>query len=226
MCATRSSPGNLVGADCNYGSGAAPCVYRFNHTFCSDNNWLFTGQNCMGIMSPDGNWIAYPSDWNMTLGCTDLTTTNCWSSWEAVAPNASGTAVTWTSDGASPPNVTVTMSNQFCPTAGVQYYWVSGAVQTYSCGTRAGTVALTGFAESWLNQTLTLGPNTANNWQCDNADSNAGTCNQFVVASVAGAPTNSGNTEPGTQKASPTACGGAPCQRTDIWISKISSAHQ
>ena len=51
--ATRSSPGNLVGADCNYGSGAAPCVYRFNHTFCSDNNWLFTGQNCMGIMSPD-----------------------------------------------------------------------------------------------------------------------------------------------------------------------------
>jgi len=224
--ATRSSPGNLVGADCNYGSGAAPCVYRFNHTFCSDNNWLFTGQNCMGIMSPDGNWIAYPSDWNMTLGCTDLTTTNCWSSWEAVAPNASGTAVTWTSDGASPPNVTVTMSNQFCPTAGVQYYWVSGAVQTYSCGTRAGTVALTGFAESWLNQTLTLGPNTANNWQCDNADSNAGTCNQFVVASVAGAPTNSGNTETGTQKASPTACGGAPCQRTDIWISKISSAHQ
>ena len=47
--------------------------------------------------------------------------------------------MTWTSDGASPPNVTVTMSNQFCPTAGRNTDWVSGAVQTYSCGTRAGT---------------------------------------------------------------------------------------
>jgi hypothetical protein len=105
---------------------------------------------------------------------------------------------------------------------------VSGAVQSISCGTRAGTVKLTGFAESWLNnQTLTLGPNTANSWGCDSSDSSAGNCNAFVLASVPGATLSSGGTESGTQKATPTECGnGVPCQRADVFIAKISSAHQ
>jgi hypothetical protein len=225
---TRSSPGNLIGADCNYSSGAAPCVYRLGHTFNTNDNWNFNGQNAIGTMSPDGNWLAFPTDWNKTLGCMDGTTTNCWSSWEATAPAANGTAVSWTSDGATPPNVTLTMTNSFCPTGGSQYYWVSGAVQTISCGTRAGTVLLTSFAESWLNnQTLTLAANTSNNWQCDGSDSNAGICNKFVLAAVTGAPANSSGTESGAQKVTPTPCGsGAPCQREDIWIAKISSAHQ
>lgn len=225
---SRSSPGNLVGADCNYGAGSTPCVYRLGHTFNTGDNWNFNGQNAIGRMSPDGNWLVFPSDWNKTLGCLDGASTNCWSSWEATAPAASGTNVSWTSDGASPPNVTIAMTNSFCPTGGTQYYWVNGAVQSFTCGTRAGTVRLTGFAESWLNdQTLTLGANTSNNWQCDSSDASAGTCNQFVLAGVTGAPANSSGTESGTEKATPTACGnGVPCQREDLWIAKISSAHQ
>ena len=225
---TRSSPGNLVGADCNYGSGAAPCVYRLGHTFNTDDNWNFNGQNAIGTMSPDGIWLAFPSDWNKTLGCMDGTTTNCWSSWEGTAPAASGTAVAWSSDGASPPNVTIAMTNSFCPVGGSQYYWVNGAVQTIACGTRAATVKLTGFAEAWLNnQTLTLGANASNSWQCDSTDSNAGVCGKFVLAGVTGAPANSSGTESGTQKVTPTPCGtGVPCQREDIWIAKIAAAHQ
>jgi hypothetical protein len=222
---TRSSPGNLVGADCNYGAGPAPCVYRVGHTFNTDDNWNFNGQNGIGNCSPDGNWCAWVSDWNKTLGCEDGTT-NCWSSWEATAPTANGTAVSWTSDASG--NVTISMPNQFCPTGGQQYWWVSGAVQSVACGTRAGTVKLTGFSESWLNnQTLTLGANTANNWGCDSTDSNAGNCNAFVLASVPGATLSSGGTETATQKATPTECGnGVPCQRADVFIAKISSAHQ
>ncbi len=225
---TRSSPGNPVGLDCNYGSGPAPCVYRLGHTFNSDDNWNFQGQNAIGTMSPDGNWLAFPSDWNRTLGCMDQTSTNCWSSWEATAPAANGSGVNWASDGATPPNVTIAMTNWFCSTGGSQYYWVNSAVQTIACGTRPGTVQLTGFAESWLNnQTLTLGANTSNNWQCDSSDASAGTCNKFVLAGVPGAPANSSGTESGTQKATPTSCGsGVPCQREDIWIAKIASAHQ
>ena len=77
------------------------------------------------------------------------------------------------------------------------------------------------------NQTLSLGANTSNNWQCDSSDANAGTCNKFVLAGVTGAPANSSGTESGAQKVTPTPCGtGVPCQREDIWIAKISSAHQ
>ena len=232
----RSSPGNLVGADCNYGSGPAPCVYRLGHTFNTGDNWNFNSQNAIGRMSPDGNWFFYPTDWNKVFGCMDLTTTNCWSSWQATAPTASGTATHWATDGAS--NVTVTMPNSFCPTGGLQYYCTGTSaqcnsnpatyIQSISCGTRAGTVKLTSFSESWLNNlTLNLGPNTANNWQCDSTDSNAGVCNKFVLSSVSGAPPNSSGTETGTQKATPTSCGtGVPCQRPDIVAAHISTAHQ
>ena len=227
--ATRSSAGNLVGADCVYDSSATPtpCVYRLGHTFCSGSNWLFDAQNCIGIMSPDGIWIAIPSDWNMTLGCMDGSTA-CLSSWQATAANASGTAVTWTSDGASPPNVTVNMPNSFCPTNGTQYWYVNGTgIESISCGPTAGTVTLSGFSESWLNQTLTLGPNTANNWNCDSTDTNAGACQAFVLAAVTGAPANGSGSETGTQKAVPPNCAsGVPCQRSDVFIYKITTAHQ
>lgn len=226
--AARSSPGNLVGADCNYGSGPAPCVYRLGHTFSTNSSWNFNAQNAIGNCGPLGDWCIFPSDWNLTLGCMDLTSTSCWSSWEASAPTASGTGVSWTSDGATPPNVTIEMTNSFCPTGGTQYYWISGAIQSIACGTRAGTVQLTGFAESWFNTpTLTLGPNTANNWQCDSSDANAGTCSKFVLAGVTGAPGNSSGTETGVQKAVPTACSnGVPCARADLWLAKVTSAHQ
>jgi len=217
----RSSPGVPIGLDCNYGAGPAPCVYRLGHTFNTDDNWNFNGQNAIGIMSPDGNWLAFPSDWNKTVGCMDMVSTNCWSSWEATANAANGTNTAWSVDSNS--NVTITMPNSFCPTGGTQA-WAGGG--TVNCGTRAGTVTLTGFAESWLNnQVLSLGANVSNNWGCA-----SGTCSAFigtVANACGGTPPCSGTEATGTQKATPTGCGGgAPCQRQDIWIAKISAAHQ
>ena len=238
-----SSPGTLVGADCSYDSSGSPepCIYRIAHTYSTGSHFTFTVQNAEGGMSPDGLFVIWPSDWNNTLGCMDGITTYCISSWQATAPNASGTAVTWTTDSASPPNVTITMANQFCPTGGTQYYCAAGGsgascgsgktIQSISCGTRAATVGLSGFSESWLGgskgATLTLGPNTANNWGCDSTTSNAGNCTAFVLANVTGAPASSSGTETGTQKATPTTCSaGVPCPRADMFIGKVNSAHQ
>jgi hypothetical protein len=218
---TRSSPGSLVGADCNYASGSAPCVYRLGHTFNTGDNWNFNGQNAIGRMSPDGNWLVFPSDWNKTLGCMDLTSTNCWSSWETTVGTASATNTAWSVDSSG--NVTIVMPNSFCPVGGTQA-WSAGG--TINCGTRAGTVTLSGFAESWLNNaTLTLEANNSNSWGCS-----AGACTAFigtVVNACGGTTPCSGTESSGTQKAIPSACGnGTPCQREDIWIAKISSAHQ
>lgn len=235
--AIQSSPGNLVGAGCSYTSSGAlvGCIYRIAHEYNSGSSFNFTAQNAQGAGSPDGLFYVWPSDWNLTLGCMDGTTTNCWSSWEATAPTASATSATWTNDGSG--NIKITMPNQFCPTSGTQYYCAVGGsgsscgsgktIQTLSCGTRAGTVRLTGFAESWLNnQTLTLDANTANNWGCDSSTSNAGNCTAFVLHNVAGATAGPG-TESGPQKATPTPCGnGVPCQIPDLFIAKATTSHQ
>ena len=241
--ALQSSPGNPIGMDGSYDSSgiAEPEVYRLMNTFNTNGAWALTAQNAEGGLSSDGIFYVLPSDWNLTTGCMDGTTTNCWSSWEATAQNASGTAVTWTTDSASPPNVTITMANEFCPTGGTQYYCATGTsgsscgtgktIQSIACGTRAGTVGLSGFSESWLGgskgATLTLGPNTANNWGCDSTTSNAGNCTSFVLSNVVGAPASSSGTESGTQTVTPTKCAnGVPCQRSDIFIGKVTTAHQ
>lgn len=227
--ALQSSPGTLVGADCQYDTSfttaSEPCVYRLMHEFNTMSSSYFAVQNAQGAGSPDGVFYIWPSDWNATLGCMDGSTTYCWSSWEATAPNASTTGATWTNDGSG--NITITMNNMFCPTGGSQYYWNGSSVQTISCGTRAGTVKLTGFSETWLNnQTLTLDANTGNNWNCDSSDSNAGTCTKFVLHNVPNATAGPG-TETGTQKATPTPCAsGVPCQIPDLFIGKVTTAHQ
>jgi hypothetical protein len=89
---------------------------------------------------------------------------------------------------------------------------------------------------TWLNgQTLSLGSNTSNSW-CPADDcysgSNAGSYTAFT-GTVAGAPINYGpETEPsGTQKAEPVrnlpgGCNGWPCQRSDIWVAHVTTAHQ
>lgn len=235
--ALQSTPGSLVGADCSYTSSGAlvGCIYRLAHCFNTGGSFNFTTQNCQGAGSPDGLFYIFPSDWNLTLGCMDGTTTNCWSSWEATAPNASTTAATWTNDGSG--NIKIVMPNQFCPPSGTQFYCAAGGsgsscgsgktIQTLSCGTRAGTVKLTGFSESWLNnQTLTLDVNTANNWGCDSTTASAGNCTAFVLHNVAGATAGPG-TEVGTQKATPTPCSsGVPCPIPDVFIAKVTTAHQ
>ena len=125
--------------------------------------------------------------------------------------------------------VTVNMSNSFCPTSGLQSWPAGGSI---NCGSRAGTVALSGFSESWLSGTLALSanPSGANPWACS-----SGTCSSFVLVGVpnactgigSGSPPCSGTETTGTQTATPTACAtGVPCQRADLFFVKISSAHQ
>jgi len=210
------------------------CVYRLGHTFATMNSWNFNAQNAIATISNDGNWIAFPSDWYLTSGCMDGTT-NCWDSWTATQSNASVSGATVSTNGSG--LVTIVMPNNFCPTSGQQYYYVSSNTYTLNCGTTPGQVTMSGFiTATWLNgQTLSLGSNTSNSW-CPADDcysgSNAGSYTAFT-GTVAGAPINYGpETEPsGTQKAEPVrnlpgGCNGWPCQRSDIWVAHVTTAHQ
>jgi hypothetical protein len=222
IVALQNSAANPSATSCNYGSGATNCAYRLGHTFNSGDNWNFNIQNAIGNISPDGNWLAFPSSWGNTLGCMDGST-SCWGSYVASGPpSASVTGATISTNGSGV--VTVTMANQFCAPGGNQYYWVSGTVETIACGALPEQVTLSGFAESWANQTITL----AAVGGCDSTDSNAGNCTSFSGTGT-GVPNNYGPVaETGTQKATPVTCTGAvqPCQRGDIWIAKLASAHQ
>jgi hypothetical protein len=62
---------------CNYGSGPTACVYRFAHTFNTGTNWNFYAQNAEGGNSPTGKYLLFPSDWNLTLGCTNGQPSGC-----------------------------------------------------------------------------------------------------------------------------------------------------
>lgn len=234
--ATRSSPGNAIGLDCVYDSTglSVPCVYRLMHSYISGSHYALTVQNGEGSMSSDGLFYIWPSDWNLTLGCMDLTNTACWSSWEATAPSTSQGSTSWSVDSSG--NVTINMGNFFCPTNGSQYYLTGGTVQTISCGPTAGTITLSGFTgATWLNfsvgGTFTLGanPNPPNPWGCNSGAGTVGLCTAFIgknSVSLSHAGT-SGVESGGTQKAVPTSCGnGVPCQRADVWIAKLKSSHQ
>jgi hypothetical protein len=219
------------------------CVYRLGHTFATMNSWNFNAQNAIATMSNDGNWIAFPSDWYLTSGCMDGTT-NCWDSWTATQSNASGAAISWSTDSSSPPIVTINMTNSLCPKSGYQWY---GTGSYLACGSNPGTVTLSGFGESWLNQIYTLqtnvgtSPTNGGAWGCNTS---TGVCNLFT-ATIPGAtavscggsvgpnqiPASCSGSETGTQKAEPVmnlpgGCNGLPCQRSDIWIANISTAHQ
>ena len=220
-CGASTGPG----CHCNYGSGPAACTYRFNHSFNSNDSWDFNAQNAIGNISPDGQWFAFPSTWMNALGCMNGATA-CWGSYVASGlPTASLSGATIQTDAGGV--VTVTMPNQFCAPGGNQYWWTGSAVDTIACGPLAEQVTLSGFAESWANQTLTL---TAVGG-CDSTDSNAGNCTSFSGTGT-GVPANYGpvTESSGTQKAAPVSCvggGGAGtyCQRSDIWIAKLGSAH-
>ncbi len=212
------------GCHCNYGSGPAACTYRLGHTFNSNDNYVFGAQNAIGNISPDGNYMAYVSSWMNTLGCANGAT-QCWGSYVASGPaTASASGVTITTDASGV--VTVTMTNQFCAPGGNQYYWIGGAVEAVACGALPEQVTLSGFAESWANQTITL---TAVGG-CDSTDANAGNCASFSGTGP-GIPASYGpvTESAGTQKAVPVSCmsgGGADtyCQRGDVWIAKLASA--
>ncbi|MGA9529296.1 MAG: hypothetical protein WBS24_14370 [Terriglobales bacterium] len=212
------------GCHCNYGSGPAACTYRLGHSFNSNDNYVFQAQNAIGNISPDGNYMAYTSSWMNTLGCTNGAT-NCWGSYIASGPAAasmSGATIQTDASGV----VTVTMANQFCAPGGNQYYWTGSAVTTIACGALAEQVTLSGFAESWANQTMTL---TAVGG-CDSTDANAGNCTSFSGTGT-GIPANYGpvTESTGTQKGAPVNCGGGSgvntyCQRADVWIAKLGTA--
>ena len=221
IVALQNSATNSSATSCNYGSGGTNCAYRLGHTFNTGDNWNFNIQNGIGNISPDGNWLAFPSTWGNTLGCMDGST-NCWGSYVASGPaNASMAGATISTNASGV--ITVTMPNEFCAPNGNQYFWINGVVQTIACGALAEEVTLSGFAESWANQVITL---TAVGG-CDSSDSNAGSCTSFSGTGT-GVPSNYGPvTETGTQSATPLACTNTaqPCQRGDIWIAKLTSAH-
>ena len=220
---TQSSPGHTVGEDCDYGSGPAPCVYRLFHTFNPGDDYNLGAQNTQSSGSPDGQWVAFPSIWNRTLGCMNGAVL-CESSWQATAPSASGTAVSWTSDSSG--NVTVTMPNSFCPPGGTQGWNTSSEI---ICGAAQPTVTLSGFtgSDTWLNATWPLIASA--NWGAWSLSA-SGTCAsscypKFVVATGNAGPHNSSGTETGAQAATPTSCGaGSLCQKSDIFIAHITLA--
>ena len=220
QCGSSLGPG----CHCNYGTGPTACTYRLGHTFNSDDVWDFNAQNNIGNVSSDGQWVAFPSTWMDTLGCTNGATT-CWGSYVASGPPSATTAGATVQTNASGV-VTVTMPNTFCAPGGNQYYWSGSAVQTVACGALAEQVTLSGFAEAWANHTITL---TAVGG-CDSTDANAGNCTSFS-GTAPGIPNNYGPvTETGTQTAAPVNClagSGANtyCQRADIWIAKLGSAY-
>lgn len=220
---TRSSPGLLVGADCNYGAGPAPCVYRLSNSYCTDENWAFSIQNCIANISPDGQFLIWGSDWNRTLGCMDLISTNCISSWQATAPNASQVGTSWSVDGTG--IATVVMTNSFCPPGGTQSWPAGGSIQ---CGTAAARVTLGGFTVgSFLNGLQHLGGNPVA-WNC-HPPGPAGTCVAFQVIGVASSHWNTSGTESGTstQTANPETCNsGSLCARADVFIKRLNTVHQ
>ena len=241
-----SATANGPGCHANYGSGPAPAVYRFAHTFNSATSWEFNDQNAIGNVSSDGQWAAFPSDWFETLGCANGSTT-CWSSY--ISDNtqtATATSVNWSTDASGV--VTMNIPNNFCPTNGNQYYYASSTVTPTACGSWPEQIVLGGFASgsanpptsgalAWIpdGTVLTITANTANNWgaECSQSspptDSLAGNCTAFT-GTIAGAPTSSSGTVVGTLKAAPVNCLSGSgvntyCQRTDIWIVKLGSAH-
>jgi hypothetical protein len=48
--------------------GGGPCTFRFAHTFNSGFNSMWDVLNAIGIVSQDGNYMSFASDWGLTLG--------------------------------------------------------------------------------------------------------------------------------------------------------------
>lgn len=114
--------------------GGAACNYRFAHTGNTGTNWNFNNQNAIGVISRDGNWAVWPTDWGLGFGCTDGSTM-CLTSVQATAPaNETVAGVSVDSTGAY---LTIT---------------TSGTV-TFVVGQR---VTFSGTAESWINGTTPL----------------------------------------------------------------------
>ncbi|MGB9234364.1 MAG: hypothetical protein WCC04_08115 [Terriglobales bacterium] len=235
----QNSVTNPAAINCNYGDGPTACLYRLGHTFNSDTSWAFGAQNNIGNVDPTGRFVAFPSDWMETLGCADGTT-NCWSSYIATGmPATSGTQTVIQTDSSS--NITVTLSNQFCPPGGTQEYYVNSTTTSpIACGTRPAQITLSGFGQNgsttgWANQTVTL---TATGGTCTGPTSSANiVCTTFTVtaANPSIVPANYGPAaEPlgspaATQKATPASgLSGAqtPAPRFDIWIASITTATQ
>jgi len=125
------------GAFPNGSPGTAPCDYRFAHTGSTGSNWNFNIANAIGIISNDGKWLAWPTDWGLGFGCTDGTT-SCLTSLQASSPpDETITAVSVDSTGAY---LTVT---------------TSGTVN-FVAGQR---LRFAGTAESWLNGISGPNPN-------------------------------------------------------------------
>lgn len=52
-------------------------VYRFAHIYNTNLSQFFETAHAIGSVSQSGNWFAWASDWNGTLGNTDLSASSC-----------------------------------------------------------------------------------------------------------------------------------------------------
>jgi len=155
---------------CNYGSGVVGCVYRMFHTFNPNTSPVFNARVNPGNVSANGQFMAWTSTMMDSLGAYDGTAIP-WTSYIATGPAAStiatGSSVTISTDGSTPPILTVTLpggtTNEFCAPGTAQHLYVSGtppnqATYALGCGTTPEQIVLSGFpsAYSWANQTIKM----------------------------------------------------------------------
>jgi hypothetical protein len=215
------------------GQQATGCAYRIGHTFNTGGNWNFNGQNAIGVNSPDGAWLAYPSDMGLTTGCANGMT-NCWSGYIASGPPSLGVHfVQW--DGSADLTITV-------PVGGTVQFCVPGSTAGPSnvyCSTLAEQIVLptmNNTADTWLNSlgtgcqtVLTMVSATSTTFTGTVASYQSGSYNTTTGCSLGTRPGAYGPvTETTTGLATPVTCTGQsylPCQRTDINIVNLTSAN-
>ena len=234
ICGASNGPG----CHCLSGSTPVPCTYRFIRTFSSSDGWNFEGiQNPEMSVTPDGQYGATPSNFMNTLGAMNGGTT-FWSSYVQSAPpcvasNTSsctgGVAATMAYGSGS---LTVSVANSFCATGNTQYLADGSATP---CGTVPEYVTLSGYSQSWMNQTWQITGTTG----CTASYVSTGNCTGFTAicasafgCSTSGIPSSYGpSADSGV--ANPIGCltsgittgSNGYCPRPDVFVVKFATAH-
>jgi hypothetical protein len=191
---------NAYGKHCTYTIGGTPtassCAYRLAQTYNTGTNFDFSSQNATTTISPNGQFVVFTSDWNLTLGCT-----NGWTGGSgqacldpvSAANTTGGTISATAADGAG--HATITATN---PT-------------TFVVGMYA---AITGTAESCLNHHVLI---TSTTGTAFTGNLVGGTCSSFSNASDTGTAN-----WPGCGNAS---LPNSACPRNDVFVVDLLSAN-
>ncbi len=188
---------NAYGEHCNYNSAASACVYRPGPPYNTGTSWDFNAQNSIANISPDGHWLSFASDWNLTLGCTNgWTGTGGQLCLDPVSAGntTSGTISATAWDGAGGATITTTNPTTFM-------------VGMY--------VLISGTTESCLNHAIFITSVTGTTF--------TGT---QVGGSCTPASSNSSDTGTAKwQGCASTSLSNAACPRNDVFVMNLLSAH-